>query len=812
MITCPAWPATPSSVREILAERAGRGDGAQRPPPEPADGAHPAHARLRPQLGRRRGRAPDRRATASATSTCSAATACSRSGATTPRSSRALEEVMAARTGQPAAARRDAAAAACSPSSCSRARRTASRRWCRPTAAPRRSRRRSSSRARRPAARASSTPTTPSTGSRSARCRSTATRSSARASGRCCRAATRCRSATSTRSSASSRAGDVAAFVVEPVQGKGVNLPPPGYLPRAQELCRAAGALFVCDEVQTGLGRTGRFLALEHWDLEPDMVCVAKALSGGLVPIGAVLVSRGGVRARVRRHGARACATARPSAATTSPRPPRSRRCACSTRGPGRARARGWATLLLELTRPLVERYEVVARRARARPDVGDRVRAAGGPAAARGCGARSSARQPGLFAQLITVPLFHDHRILCQVAGHRMNVVKALPAAGDRGGGDAPLRGRAGGGRRRGRARPVGDGALRLADGSRASAARAPRRRARREGARHRRRRVHRRPRRRRARGRRGGGARLRPPSRRRRRPESNPWRATCSTAPRWRAPLEGCDAVFHLAALYSYARRGRRRDAGASTSRARARVLDAARAAPAAPDRPHAARAPPAAPCRGAPRPRTTRPRRGSSRSPTSAPSSRASGSRCAPRARASTSWSSTPPRRSARATDGPRPPARWSPTSPAGALARYLARRRPQRRRGARTSRRAISLAHERGRAGERYLLGGENLSMREVFAIVAARRRARAAADRPSRGALALRRRPVGRRRARGRSGREPQLLVLDEVRLARVPMTFDDSQGPAGARISLPAGGRGAGRRRPRRARRLARRF
>src|SRR5580658_8870008 len=86
--------------------------------------------------------------------------------------------------------------------------------------------------------------------------------------------------------------GDVAAFVVEPVQGKGVNLPPEGYLSGAQGLCRAAGALLVCDEVQTGLGRTGRLLALEHWGLEPDMICLAKALSGGFIPIGAVLVSR----------------------------------------------------------------------------------------------------------------------------------------------------------------------------------------------------------------------------------------------------------------------------------------------------------------------------------------------------------------------------------------------------------------------------------------------------------------------------------------------------------------------------------------
>src|SRR6202035_4100397 len=87
--------------------------------------------------------------------------------------------------------------------------------------------------------------------------------------------------------------GDVAAFIVEPVQGKGVNLPPKGYLIGAQALCRQAETLFVCDEVQTGIGRTGRFLALEHWGLEPDMICLAKALSGGLVPIGAVLVARG---------------------------------------------------------------------------------------------------------------------------------------------------------------------------------------------------------------------------------------------------------------------------------------------------------------------------------------------------------------------------------------------------------------------------------------------------------------------------------------------------------------------------------------
>lgn len=86
---------------------------------------------------------------------------------------------------------------------------------------------------------------------------------------------------------------DVAAFIVEPIQGEaGIVVPSDEYLPRAQELCRFYGTLFVLDEVQTGLGRTGKFLAAEHWGLEPDMICLAKALSGGFVPVAATLMRR----------------------------------------------------------------------------------------------------------------------------------------------------------------------------------------------------------------------------------------------------------------------------------------------------------------------------------------------------------------------------------------------------------------------------------------------------------------------------------------------------------------------------------------
>ena len=87
------------------------------------------------------------------------------------------------------------------------------------------------------------------------------------------------------------RGEDVALFMVEPVQGHGPYFPSDGYLQGAQELCRRYGTLFCVDEVQTGFGRTGRMFALEHWGLEPDLLAVAKSLSGGYVPVGALLMS-----------------------------------------------------------------------------------------------------------------------------------------------------------------------------------------------------------------------------------------------------------------------------------------------------------------------------------------------------------------------------------------------------------------------------------------------------------------------------------------------------------------------------------------
>ena len=83
---------------------------------------------------------------------------------------------------------------------------------------------------------------------------------------------------------------DVAAFILEPIQGKTCEVVHDGYLAAAQRLCRKAGTLLIIDEVQSGMGRTGKWFCFQHWpEVEPDIVCVAKGLSGGFVPVGAVV-------------------------------------------------------------------------------------------------------------------------------------------------------------------------------------------------------------------------------------------------------------------------------------------------------------------------------------------------------------------------------------------------------------------------------------------------------------------------------------------------------------------------------------------
>jgi ornithine--oxo-acid transaminase len=218
-------------------------------------------------------------------------------------------------------------------------------------------------------------------------------------------------------------AEDVALFIVEPVQGKGVNIPSPGYLEGAQELCRRYGALFCVDEVQTGFGRTGRVFALEHWGLEPDLVTVAKSLSGGYVPVGALLMS-----AEVYDGVFDSLPNAVSHGSTFSPN--------------DLAMVAGLATLreldaeglversarlgdlLLERTRPLVDREVVQDVRGLGLLWAIEFQEPPGGSRTWK----LLERIQSGLFSQLVVVPLFRDHRILIQVAGHGLNVLKAIP------------------------------------------------------------------------------------------------------------------------------------------------------------------------------------------------------------------------------------------------------------------------------------------------------------------------------------------------------------------------------------------------
>jgi ornithine--oxo-acid transaminase len=218
----------------------------------------------------------------------------------------------------------------------------------------------------------------------------------------------------------------IAAFVVEPIQGKGVILPEEDYLRGVQDLCRRYETLFIADEIQTGIGRTGKFLAGEHWGIEPDMVLLAKALSGGHVPVGAVLMRKwvhDKVFSRMERsvvHG--------------------------STFGKNDlAMAAGIATLEVMKAERVVENAARIGDRLlrdlsalKARYELLKDVRGQGLMIGIE-FGSPSSFKlkaswnvletaSKGLFCQLITIPLFKEHKILTQVAGHASHTIKLLP------------------------------------------------------------------------------------------------------------------------------------------------------------------------------------------------------------------------------------------------------------------------------------------------------------------------------------------------------------------------------------------------
>ncbi len=219
---------------------------------------------------------------------------------------------------------------------------------------------------------------------------------------------------------------DVAAFIVEPIQGKGVYCATPEYWRAAQELCRRYGTLLVTDEVQTGLGRTGKFFCHEHWGLEPDIITISKALSGGFVPIGAMLTTEK-IFASVYDSMEDAL-----KHSTTFGRNQLAMVAGLATLAAfddedivGRA-ARTGADLQAKL-RGLAERYELIH-------DIrglGLMVGIEFGQPESGSAGRRFRTVErlrAGMFSQLVVVPLFHRHRILTQVAADNVNIVKLLP------------------------------------------------------------------------------------------------------------------------------------------------------------------------------------------------------------------------------------------------------------------------------------------------------------------------------------------------------------------------------------------------
>jgi ornithine--oxo-acid transaminase len=222
------------------------------------------------------------------------------------------------------------------------------------------------------------------------------------------------------------RRGDVAGFVFEPIQGKGVNEAPGDYWAAAQELCRRHGTMFVADEVQTGLGRTGRFFCHEHWGLQPDIITVSKALSGGYVPVGAMLCTEK-VSESVYSSMDRALVHSSTFGSNAMAMVAGLATLQVFDDEDIVDRARHAGDLFTKALQPLVERYELL-----------HEVRGKGlmiglefGKPTSRALRLRWNALErirPGLFSQLIVVPLFQRHRILTQVAADNVNIVKLLP------------------------------------------------------------------------------------------------------------------------------------------------------------------------------------------------------------------------------------------------------------------------------------------------------------------------------------------------------------------------------------------------
>jgi ornithine--oxo-acid transaminase len=222
------------------------------------------------------------------------------------------------------------------------------------------------------------------------------------------------------------RKGDVAGFLVEPIQGKGVAVAPPGFLAAAQELLHRHKAMLIADEVQCGMGRTGAWFAYQHDRVEPDIVAVAKALSGGYVPVGATMARDEVFQKvfstidRVLVHDSTFGSNAQAMAAGLA-----TMHVFEEEDVVGNAARIG--DLLQSRLAGLTDKYEMLV-------DVRGRGLMIGlefgRPSSWKlrpAWTALQSARK-GLFAQTVVHGLFHKHRILTQVSGDHTEVIKLIP------------------------------------------------------------------------------------------------------------------------------------------------------------------------------------------------------------------------------------------------------------------------------------------------------------------------------------------------------------------------------------------------
>ena len=221
--------------------------------------------------------------------------------------------------------------------------------------------------------------------------------------------------------------GTAAALIVEPVQGKGVNIAQDGYLAEATRLCRKHGTLLVVDEIQCGMGRTGRFLAVQHDPgAEPDMVILSKSLSGGYVPVGAVLLrkdvhdkvysslDKSVVHSSTFGQGSLAMVAGLATLAVLDDEDLM-------------ARAREQGDALRRVLSDMKHEFEFIH-------DVRGRGLMIGIEFAAprslklKTAWKTANTLNKDLFCQAITMPLLADHNVLAQVAGNRMTTIKLTP------------------------------------------------------------------------------------------------------------------------------------------------------------------------------------------------------------------------------------------------------------------------------------------------------------------------------------------------------------------------------------------------